>query len=191
MAHDDDHSSSKPPSESGGGPLSALDPGRGTDPSSLPATEVAELEGAGEEELVAAELGALRYVHAAFFAAAILAGYLCGQVLLSIWNSLADWPAAVRAIPQLIQYSEDERSSRTMIVGAVLGCLLVLRYYRKPETRAWANDVAVELSRVTWPGREMVTNGTIVVLIAGAVGTLYVAILDRFWGYLTTLVYGA
>lgn len=78
-----------------------------------------------------------------------------------------------------------------MIVGAVLGCLLVLRYYRRPETRAWANDVAVELSRVTWPGRDMVTNGTIVVLIAGAVGTLYIAVLDRFWGYLTNLVYGA
>lgn len=189
MANDNDERSSKPPA--GGGPLSALDPGRGTDPSSLPSTEVAELEQQGDDELVAAELGALRYVHAAFFAAAIIAAYLSGQILLSIWNSLADWPAAVRAVPQLIQYAEDERSSRTLIVGAVLGCLLVLRYYRRPQTRAWANDVAVELSRVTWPGRDMVTNGTIVVLIAGAVGTLYVAVLDRFWGYLTNLVYGA
>lgn len=191
MAKDDDTRSSKPPTESeGGGPLSALDPGRGTDPKALASTEVAELEQTGDE-IVASELGALRYVHAAFLAAAILAAYLCGQILLSVWNSLADWPAAVRAVPQLIQYAEDERSSSTMIVGAVLGFLLVLRYYRKPETRAWANDVAVELSRVTWPGKEMVTNGTIVVLVAGAVGTLYIAVLDRFWGYLTTLVYGA
>src|SRR5690606_19463247 len=107
MAQDDDSRPSKPPTESGGGPLSALAPGRGTDPKALPSTEVAELEQGGDEEIVASELGALRYVHAAFFAAAILAAYLCGQVLLSIWNSLADWPAAVRAVPQLIQYAED------------------------------------------------------------------------------------
>lgn len=196
MANDDDQSPRKPPQ--GGSPSSdrpSDQPERDSEPANLAATEPAELErGAeaeGEEELVPAELGALRYVHAAFLAAAILSSYLLGQILLSIWNTLADWPAAVRAVPQLIQFAEDERSSWTMIVGAVLGCLLVLRYYRRPETRAWANDVAVELSRVTWPGRDMVTNGTIVVLIAGAVGTLYIAVLDRFWGYLTNLVYGA
>ncbi len=196
MANDDDQSPRKPPQ--GGSPSSdrpSDPPEHDSEPGNLTATGTAELERGteadGEEELVAAELGALRYVHAAFLAAAILASYLLGQILVGLWNTLADWPAAVRAVPQLIQFAEEERNSWTTIVGTILGCLLVLRYYRRPETRAWANDVAVELSRVTWPGRDMVTNGTIVVLIAGAVGTLYIAVLDRFWGYLTNLVYGA
>jgi hypothetical protein len=30
-----------------------------------------------------------------------------------------------------------------------------------------------------------------VVLVASLVATAYVALLDRFWGYLTNLVYGA
>jgi hypothetical protein len=34
-------------------------------------------------------------------------------------------------------------------------------------------------------------NGTIVVVLASTIGTVYVAILDRFWSFLTTLVYGA
>jgi hypothetical protein len=34
-------------------------------------------------------------------------------------------------------------------------------------------------------------NGTLVVVVASMVATVYVAILDRFWGFLTTLVYGA
>jgi len=57
--------------------------------------------------------------------------------------------------------------------------------------RDWADEVAIELSRVTWPTREQVTNGTIVVIVASAVAAVYVALLDRFWGFVTTLVYGA
>jgi preprotein translocase subunit SecE len=76
-------------------------------------------------------------------------------------------------------------------VGAVLGLALVFWYYRKESVRNWAGEVASELSRVTWPNKETVTNGTMVVLVATLVATVYVAILDRFWGYLTNLVYGA
>lgn len=145
---------------------------------------------AGEEN-EAREMGSARYVHAAFFAAGIVAAYLCGKVLLAAWNILADWPDAVRQVPNLIQYGEDERAGITMVVGALLGVAVVLWYYRKESVRNWAGEVASELSRVTWPNKETVTNGTMVVLVATLVATVYVAILDRFWGYLTNLVYGA
>ena len=56
-----------------------------------------------------------------------------------------------------------------------------MRYYRRPSVKKWATDVATE-PRVTWPDKETVTNGTIVVLVAGTVATLYVAVPDRFWG---------
>jgi preprotein translocase subunit SecE len=150
-------------------------------------------EDSGVEEASAAprELGVERYVHVAFFGLGLLAAFLAGKVLLMGWNSLADWPAAVRSLPALISYTEDERANFTLVIGAVLGVLVVLRYYRRPAVRSWAMEVASELSRVTWPDREMVTNGTLIVLIAGAVATVYVTLLDRFWGYLTNLVYGA
>ncbi len=148
-------------------------------------------EATSEEELVAGHVGVERYVHAAFFAFGILTAYLSGKVLLSAWNSLADWPMAVKSLPFLIQYGEDERASLTLVIGAVVGVVLVLRYYRRPTVRSWATAVASELARVTWPSKETVTNGTIVVLVAGAVATLYIALLDRLWGYLTNLVYGA
>jgi preprotein translocase subunit SecE len=44
---------------------------------------------------------------------------------------------------------------------------------------------------VTWPTREAVLNGTLVVVVASALATVYVTILDRIWSFLTTLVYGA
>lgn len=157
-----------------------------------PEAENAALANAPEEDRTVGQLGgAVRYVHAAFFVAGMLAAYICGKLVLGLWNALADWPAAARLVPQLIQYGEDERGGVSLAVGAVIGALIVLHYFRKPSTRGWADDVAAELSRVTWPNRETVMNGTLVVLIAGAVGTVYIALLDRFWGYLTNLVYGA
>ncbi len=183
MANESDSRESKPPIDESISEQSSI--------GGLEAEESA-LEKAPEEERVASQLGgAVRYVHAAFFVAGMLAAYVCGKLLLGLWNALADWPVAAKAVPQLIQYGEDERGGFSLAVGAVVGALIVLHYFRKPSTRTWADEVAAELSRVTWPSRETVTNGTLVVLIAGAVGTVYVALLDRFWGYLTNLVYGA
>jgi len=144
-----------------------------------------------DDDAAPTEIGTVRYVHAAFIGAGILAAYLCGKLLLTAWNMLSDWPDAVKQLPVLIQYGEDERANFTMVAGALLGIAIVLGYYRKESVRSWAGEVASELSRVTWPNKETVTNGTMVVLVATLVATVYVAILDRFWGYLTNLVYGA
>lgn len=142
-------------------------------------------------EPAATGLGAARYVHAAFFLAAILGAYVVSKLLTLGWGFLAEWPAAVRAVPQLVAYAEDEREGFTLVAGAIAGTIAVIQVYRREGIRRWADDVAMELSRVTWPTRETVTNGTIVVVLASAIGTVYVAILDRFWSFLTTLVYGA
>lgn len=153
----------------------------------------AEEQVGGEMSLqqAAAQLGVMRYVHAAFLAAAVLASYLLGHVALAVWNLLADTPDVARQLPVLLEYSEEQRASATLIIGAVVGVLLVLSYYRRPSVKNWATEVAGELARVTWPDRETVTNGTIIVLVAGAVAAVYVTVLDRLWGYLTNLVYGA
>lgn len=146
---------------------------------------------AGEGDPEAGHVGVERYVHASFFAGGILCAYLMGKILLALWNSLAEWPVAVRSLPFLIEYTEEDRAGYTLFIGAVVGLLLILRYYRRPSVKNWATSVAAELARVTWPGKDTVTNGTIVVLVAGAIATVYIALLDRLWGYLTNLVYGA
>jgi preprotein translocase subunit SecE len=79
----------------------------------------------------------------------------------------------------------------TLVAGAVIGTASVIQVYRKEAIRRWADEVAAELAKVSWPNRETVVNGTLVVVLASAIATVYVAILDRFWSFLTTLVYGA
>jgi preprotein translocase subunit SecE len=150
-------------------------------------------KGAGGEESdgTPSQLGATKYVHAAFFAAAILAAFLAGRLLASAWNRLAEWPAAVRLVPALLRYGESERATFSMAGGVLVGGIVLWQIYSRRNMRDWADEVAIELSRVTWPTREQVTNGTIVVLVASAVAALYVSLLDRLWGFVTTLVYGA
>ncbi len=142
-------------------------------------------------ETEASSLGSERYVHAAFFLAGIVGAFVLSKVLALCWNSLSGWPAAVRALPQLVSYSEEQRDSAALAVGAVGGALGVIQSYRRAAVRVWASEVAAELSKVTWPTREAVLNGTVVVVVASALGTVYIAVLDRIWGFLTTLVYGA
>ena len=137
------------------------------------------------------QLGATKYVHAAFFAAAILAAFLASRLLTAAWNRLAEWSAAVRLVPALLRYGEGERATLGMVGGVLVGGILLWQIYSRRNVRDWADEVAIELSRVTWPTREQVTNGTIVVLVASAVAAVYVSLLDRLWGFVTTLVYGA
>lgn len=144
-----------------------------------------------EERGSAGNLGAQKYVHAAFFAVGILAAFLGSKMLGGAWTHLAEWPAAVKALPQLVAFSEEQRETYCMAGGAVLGVVGVLQAYRREGVRTWADEVATELSKVSWPNREAVMNGTLVVIVASAIAAVYVAVLDRFWSFLTTWVYGA
>ena len=57
------------------------------------ATEASSSEREAEsKDSEAAHLGAVRYVHAAFFVAGILAAFLSGKILAMIWHALAGWP---------------------------------------------------------------------------------------------------
>lgn len=164
----------------------------GDEPSAVGAEIVqaasAELE--PSEVHTASALGTAKYVHAAFFAAGLLAAYLGGKVTLALWHTLADWQTAVSVLPILQRYAEEERESVSMVVGALIGFGVVVKIYRTPSARTWAGEVADELSKVTWPTRETVQNGTVVVVVATAFAILYIALLDRFWGFVTNLVYG-
>jgi len=144
-----------------------------------------------DERGVAGQLGAAKYVHAAFFAVGILAAFLGSKILGGGWTRLAEWPAAVRAVPQLVAFSEEQRDTYCLVGGAVIAALGVLQAYRKEGVRTWADEVATELAKVSWPNREAVFNGTLVVIVASMIAAVYVAVLDRFWSFLTTWVYGA
>jgi preprotein translocase subunit SecE len=145
----------------------------------------------GGSDWAPAQLGVTKYVHAAFFAAGIAITYITGKVLELLWNALAALPSVAQHAHWLLMQREDERPTYTMVVGAIVGIISILQIYRRPAVRQWADEVASELSKVHWPDKEVVQNGTVVVIVASLFATLYVGLLDRFWIFVTTLVYGA
>jgi preprotein translocase subunit SecE len=163
--------------------------GPGAEPISRVDTPSGEIQ--DDADGTPADLGATKYVHAAFFAAGILTAYLSGKLLALIWGQLAEWPDAVAAVPALLSVGESRRGTYTMLVGVVVGVIAVVQTYRKAKIRKWADEVALELSKVTWPDKETVTNGTIVVIVGSTVATVYVALLDRVWMFVTALIYGS
>jgi preprotein translocase subunit SecE len=150
--------------------------------------------GADTELMVPAtptNLGATRHVLAGFFAAGIAIAFLVGKVLNGTWNRLADNPWVSHHAPLLSRIAEDDRPSYTTLVGAILGAAAVIYAYRRSDVRDWTSEVAAELAKVSWPSKKEVTNSTLVVIATGAFATVFLALLDRFWGFVTNLVYGS
>jgi preprotein translocase subunit SecE len=146
-------------------------------------------EGGGGEE-AAAQLGSDRYVLAGFFAAGMAVAYVLGRALQSAWVSASNKDWFSQSLPRLAAVSDDDKSTYSVILGGIVALVLVFRTYKRPDVRAWADEVAAELAKVVWPSRKEVTNYTFIVIVASTVATVYLALLDRLWAFVTNIVYG-
>ena len=146
-------------------------------------------EEVGEAGSGSLQLGSTRYVLAAFFAAGITAAYVFGRTVYAAWSKLAYAQAVVDVAPWVTYSGEDARDTWSMIIGGVLAICVVVYVYRRNDIRTWVNEAAGELAKVAWPSKDEVINGTVVVVVASLVATFYLTLLDRFWGFVTDLVY--
>jgi preprotein translocase subunit SecE len=171
------------------------DGGHPRTPGDAPAeTAEGDEEDAGEEgdggEEAAAQLGSDRYVLAGFFAAGMAAAYVLGRALQSAWVSASNKDWFSQSLPRLAAVPDDDKSTYSVILGGIVALVLVFRTYQRPDVRAWADEVAAELAKVVWPSRKDVTNYTFIVIVASTVATVYLALLDRLWAFVTNIVYG-
>jgi preprotein translocase subunit SecE len=143
----------------------------------------------GEEES-AAQLGTARYVLAGFFAAAMIGAYVVGRFIQAVWTSASNKDWFSQSVPRLAAVADDDKGTFSLILGGVIAVVVAVRTYRRPDVRTWTDEVASELTKVKWPTRKEVTNSTIIVIATSAVATVYLALLDRFWAFVTSLVYG-
>ena len=153
----------------------------------------ADEHGTGEtpelDSAVPAQLGAQRYVLAAFFATGIAVTYVVSRTIAAAWSRVAENAWVSGHLPFVSRLGEDERGEWSMLVAAVIGVYAIVRTYRRDDVRTWTSEVAAELAKVTWPSKKEVTNSTVVVVLTSAFATVFLALLDRFWGFVTDLVY--
>lgn len=125
------------------------------------------------------QLGYLRYVYAAYMAGALLVAFLVSKIGHEAWYRLGQWKPAIGEPTDEILYP----------IALVIGIAVALYYWRKPDARQYVNEVAEELSKVTWPSRKEVTNSTTVVVFTTLFATVFFALMDRFWGFVTDKIY--
>jgi preprotein translocase subunit SecE len=126
------------------------------------------------------QLGTRRFVYAAYFAGAIGVAFLVSKLLDFAWLKLQSWKPALG----------EPRDEVVMPVAALIGTFTALYFWYRTRARELAEEVATEMSKVTWPTRTEVTNGTFVVIVTTIVSTVFFALMDKFWGFVTNLVYG-
>lgn len=156
----------------------SLEPEKG-DEEALAAEEKHE-EGEGPASVSPTQLGHRRFVYAAYFAGAIAVAFMSSKLIALGWAKLSNWK------PQL----GEPKDEIVMPIAAVLGALAAVYYWYRTRARQLAEQVAEELSKVTWPSRTEVTNSTVVVIVTTIVSTIFFALMDRFWSFVTNLVYG-
>jgi preprotein translocase subunit SecE len=128
-----------------------------------------------------AQLGARRYVYAGYFAAAIAIAFLCSKFIELGWTRLQAWKP---------QYVGEPHGEVIMPVSGLIGVAIAWYYWKEQRTRELAEEVASELSKVTWPSKDEVMSSTAVVIVTTIFSTIFFALMDRFWSFLTNLVYG-
>jgi preprotein translocase SecE subunit len=136
-----------------------------------------------EEGNVAApmQLGTRRFVYAAYFAGAIGIAFLASKIIDIAWFRLSQWK------PGTIGEPVDEY---VLPAAGLIGVGSAIYYWRRGRARKLAEEVAIELSKVSWPGRTEVVNSTFITIVTTLVATVFFALMDRFWGFVTNLVYG-
>ncbi len=126
------------------------------------------------------QLGARRFVYAAYFAGGIGIAFILSKALDFAWLKLQIYKPSIG----------EPRDEIVMPLAALLGGGAAVYYWFRTRARQLAEEVAAEMSKVTWPSRTEVTNGTVVVIVTTVVSTVFFALMDKFWGFITNLVYG-
>jgi preprotein translocase SecE subunit len=128
------------------------------------------------------QLGTKRWVYGGYFAGAIAITFFMSKIIELGWHRLQTWKPGVP--------DPDANEPVIMLMSAAIGAGAAAYYWYRTRARQLAEQVADEMSKVTWPSRTEVTNGTFVVIVTTIVSTVFFALMDRFWGFLTNLVYG-
>jgi preprotein translocase SecE subunit len=154
----------------------------GTDEQSAPIDDGGQDDADDEVRDVASpqQLGTQRFVYAAYFAGAIGIAFIMSKALDFGWYKAQSYRPSLG----------EPREEIVMPLAALIGAGAAVYYWVRTRARELAEQVAAEMSKVTWPNRTEVTNGTVVVIVTTLVSTVFFALMDRFWGFVSNLVYG-
>lgn len=117
-------------------------------------------------------LGLERWVQFAFVGVAALVFFVGDKLIGFIWSFFAE--------PDGILVSG---------IAAILGILTGYLLYRHDTVKPYVDEVAGELSKVTWPTRPETWRNTVVVIITSVIAAVFLGVFDAVWSAFTDLIY--
>lgn len=127
------------------------------------------------------QFGYQRFVYGAYMAGAMFVAFLVAKIGHASWLRLEQWRPTFG----------DPRDEIVYPLAGLVGVFSALYFWRKPSSREFANEVAEELSKVTWPNKKEVWNSTTVVIVTTLAATLFFALMDQFWKYVTDRIFSS
>lgn len=113
-------------------------------------------------------LGTGRYLYTGYFVAGCVVAYLVKHGVDTLWEG---------------------HENAAMAISAVAGLLFAILAWRHQGLKTWSMETIDELAAVTWPTKQETTTATTVVLATAILAALLIFGLDRFWNWLTDLIY--
>lgn len=119
-----------------------------------------------------------RYINLSFALAGLIAWVLMTKTSVAVMASMEVTDNAL--IGDMFRIST--------VVGLALGAGLTIYAYSRQDVQTWTSEVAVELSKVTWPDWEETKKNTMIVIIFAIVLSAILSSFDFFWKWLTDLI---
>jgi preprotein translocase SecE subunit len=114
------------------------------------------------------QLGVQKYLYTGYFVAGCVVAFLVSHIADAAWAG-------------------HENASNAM--GVVAGLVGVALAWKNVALRTLAMETIEELAAVTWPSKDETTTASAVVLATAVIASLVIFGMDRFWNWITNVIY--
>jgi preprotein translocase SecE subunit len=114
------------------------------------------------------QLGVQKYLYTGYFVAGCVVAFLVSHIADAAWAG-------------------HENASNA--IGVVAGLAGVFIAWKNIKLRTLAMETIEELAAVTWPSKDETTTATVVVLATAITASVVIFAMDRFWNWITNVIY--
>ena len=114
------------------------------------------------------QMGIQKYLYTGYFVAGCVVAFLVSHIAEAAWAG---------------------HENAANGIGVVAGAIGVVFAWKNLRLRTLAMETIEELAAVTWPTKDETTTATVVVLTTTAVASVMIFAMDRFWSWITNVIY--
>jgi preprotein translocase SecE subunit len=114
------------------------------------------------------QLGVQKYLYTGYFVAACVVAFLTSHLVEAVWPG---------------------HENIASPIGAVVGLVAMFIAWKNIRLRTLAMETIEELAAVTWPTKDETSTATVVVLATTVVASVVIFAMDRFWNWITNVIY--